>query len=67
MTETPSEAKARSEASGRERSIAQCGLCKYWSSGARCNRATSKNYARTTQANWHCWEFEKDERSRERR
>lgn len=59
MTKSLSEQRAMSEASGRERSQARCDACRYWSDGARCQRATSKAYSLKTAPEAYCYEFEK--------
>ena len=58
MTETLEQARARSEASGRTRSLMRCDACKFWSSGERCQRAISPAYSRKTSAEAYCQQWE---------
>lgn len=42
----------------RTRSQMRCDSCRYWSSGERCQRATSGSYSRKTSAEAHCFQWE---------
>ena len=55
--ESLSEARARSEASGRERSIMRCDACVSWVNN-RCRNGKSSAYLRRTSGEAYCTHFD---------
>lgn len=61
--ESLSEARARSEASGRERSIMRCDACATWVNN-RCRNGKSSAYLRRTSGEAYCTHFDASAASR---
>lgn len=62
MTDSPtkflSDHRARSEASGRSRSIMRCEACEHWSTYSKCLNMRSHAHGRRTNREAYCFEFD---------
>ena len=55
---SPSDHRARSEASGRSRSIMRCEACEHWSIDSKCLNLRFNVHGRRTSREAYCFEFD---------